>query len=119
VARSAIPYSASRLLRGSSHIVLAVASDDRVVGFITAASDGVLSAYIPLLEVLPAWRGRGIGGELVRRMLARLANLYMIDVVCDPDVVPFYQVHGFSQGTAMMLRRYDRQAARSVEEGRG
>ena len=37
----------------------------QVVGFITAISDGVLSAYIPLLEVLPGWRSQGIGGELV------------------------------------------------------
>ncbi|WP_373604601.1 hypothetical protein [Bhargavaea cecembensis] len=39
-----------RLLRQSSHVVLAVDSDRRqVAGFITAVSDGVLSAYIPLL----------------------------------------------------------------------
>ena len=38
-----------------------LARDDagRVVGFVTAISDGVLSAYIPLLEVLPEYQGAG------------------------------------------------------------
>ena len=53
-------------LRGAEAVVLAVdpASGD-VVGFITAVGDGGLVAFIPLLEVLPAWRGQGIGRELV------------------------------------------------------
>jgi hypothetical protein len=31
-----------------------------VVGFITAISDGVLTAYVPFLEVLPAHRRQGV-----------------------------------------------------------
>jgi len=64
---------------------------DAVVGFVTAVGDGVLAAFIPLLEVLPAYRGRGIGAELVRRVLARLSSRYSIDLVCDPDLVPYYE----------------------------
>lgn len=45
------------LLRGSSHVVLAWHAEE-IVGFVTAISDGVLAAYIPLLEVRPGWRGR-------------------------------------------------------------
>ena len=61
-----------------------------MVGFITAISDGVLSAFIPLLEVLPA-PGPGIGSELVRRMLSELEDFYMVDLVCDPELEPFYR----------------------------
>jgi ribosomal protein S18 acetylase RimI-like enzyme len=81
-----------------------------VVGFITAISDGVSAAYIPHLEVLPAYQGRGIGSELVRRMLARLRGLYMIDLTCDPDVQPFYARLGMRPSTGMLVRNYDRQA---------
>ena len=77
------------MLRGSSHVVLARA-DGRVIGFVTAISDGVLSAYIPLLEVLPAYQGQGIGGELVRRLLAQLEGLYMVDLCCDAELERFY-----------------------------
>jgi ribosomal protein S18 acetylase RimI-like enzyme len=89
------------LLRGSSHVVVA-RDGDRVVGFITAISDGVISAYIPLLEVLPDWQGRGIGAELVRRMLGQLDSLYMVDLCCDEDVVPFYERLGLERWDAGM-----------------
>ena len=50
-----------KLLTNSYKVVLAIDDKtDNVVGFITAISDGVLSAYIPLLEVLPAYQGQGI-----------------------------------------------------------
>ena len=70
-----------QLLGGSDHVVLAVDEDDgNVAGFITAISDGVLSAHIPLLEVLPAYQGQGIGQELTRRMLEKLNGLYAVDL---------------------------------------
>ena len=78
------------LLRGSDHVVLA-RDGERVVGFVTAISDGVLSAYVPLLEVLPEYQAQGIGTELVRRMLAKLESLYMVDLCCDADLEPFYR----------------------------
>lgn len=99
------------LLKGSAHVAIAV--DDaagRVVGFATALSDGVLCAYIPLLEVLPAHQGQGLGKELIRRLQADLRDLYMVDLVCDPDLEAFYRPLGFVPGTAMMFRNYDRQS---------
>jgi ribosomal protein S18 acetylase RimI-like enzyme len=89
------------VLRGSSHVVLA-RDGERVVGFVTAISDGVLSAYIPLLEVLPDYQGRGIGAELVRRLLARLDGPYMVDLCCDEEVVGFYERLGLSRWDAGM-----------------
>ena len=105
------PKTHLRLLRNSGHVVLAI--DDgttRVIGFISAITDGVLAAYIPLLEVLPDYRGRGIGKELVTRMLRKLRNLYMVDLVCDPELQPFYEQCGMRKMTAMMLRNLDGQA---------
>ena len=94
------------ILRASTHVVLARESETRVVGFINAISDGVLAAYIPLLEVLPDWQRRGIGSELVRRIVRRLDEMYMIDVVCDPDVAPFYERLGFGRVIGMARRNY-------------
>lgn len=100
-----------KLLKNSSYIVLAIDEEvNRVVGFITATSDDVLSAYIPLLEVLPEYKNQGIGKELVSRMLKQLDHLYMIDLCCDEDLVPYYEKFGMFKGTGMILRNYDRQA---------
>jgi ribosomal protein S18 acetylase RimI-like enzyme len=105
------PDAHLRILHGSYAVVLAIdESSSHVVGFITAISDGVSSAYIPHLEVLRAYRGEGVGSELVKRMLARLNHLYMIDLICDDDVKPFYARLGLRPVGGMVIRNYDRQA---------
>ncbi len=85
------PETHLKVLQGSDEVVLAV--DDYtgdLVGFITALTDGVIYAYISLLEVLPQHQGHSIGSELVRCMLAKLEKLYAIDVLRDQEVQPFY-----------------------------
>jgi predicted N-acetyltransferase YhbS len=105
------PETHLAILRRSDAVVLAIDEETgRVVGFVNALSDGLLSAFIPLLEVLLAYQGRGIGSELVRRRLALLGDLYAVDVMCDADVQPFYARLGMQPAQGMMLRRYDRQS---------
>ncbi|MFJ5767466.1 GNAT family N-acetyltransferase [Lysinibacillus sp. NPDC093210] len=105
------PQTHLRLLEKSSKIVLAIDDNtNEVIGFITAISDGVLSAYIPLLEVLPQYKNKGIGKELVRRMLQELDNIYMIDLCCDDDLVPYYEKFGMTKTNGMIYRNYKMQS---------
>ena len=98
-----------KILHGSSHVVVAIDEEsDQVVGFVTAISDGVLSAYIPLLEVLPAYQDRGIGSELMRRILEQLDGLYMVDVLCDAELQAYYARFGMQRAVGMCIRRYER-----------
>ena len=100
-----------KILAGSSHVALALDEESgNVVGFITAISDGISAAYIPFLEVLPAYRNRGIGRDLVRDMLAQLDAFYMIDLTCDAELIPFYELLGMKESPAMSIRNYARQA---------
>lgn len=78
---------------------------DRVVGFVTAISDGVQSAFITLLEVLPGYRDRGIGTELMRRILQKLEPIPNVDLMCDPEVVGFYERFGMLPAAGMVLRK--------------
>jgi ribosomal protein S18 acetylase RimI-like enzyme len=112
------PEEHLRLLNGSGHVVLAL--DDAagmVVGFVTAVTDGVLAAYVPFLEVLPAYRGRGIARELVLKLREALRGYYMIDLVCDPELQPFYESLGFTRLTAMVIRDHVWQGGRAPHEG--
>ncbi|MCI0387564.1 MAG: GNAT family N-acetyltransferase [Acidobacteria bacterium] len=105
------PRTHLELLKKSDEIVLAIDEDNgRVAGFITALTDRTLSAYIPFLEVLPAYQGQGVGKELVRRVLERLSDLYAVDLLCDPELQSFYTGLGMRQGHGMMIRNYERQA---------
>jgi len=102
-----------RILEGSDEIVIAIDDETQAVaGFITAITDGVLAAYIPLLEVRPACQGRGIGRELTRRMIAKLTGFYMIDLLCDRNLEEFYEPLGMRAGFGMMIRNYDCQSGR-------
>lgn len=95
-----------KILAGSYKVWIAI-DNDRCVGFINAISDGILSAYLPLLEVLPEYRGKGIGSELLRRMVSSLETIYAVDIVCDGEVAKFYQAQGFSRLVGMAKRNYE------------
>lgn len=101
------PEGHLKILHNSDHIVLAIDRErNRVVGFITALTDDVQSAFIPLLEVLPDYRRQGIGSELVSRMLRKLAGIPAIDLSCDPDVQKFYSKFGMIPSVGMSIRHY-------------
>jgi GNAT superfamily N-acetyltransferase len=57
-----------RLVREASRVV-GVYHEGRQVGFCRAVSDGVSFAYLADVYVLPEFRGRGLGVELVREMV--------------------------------------------------
>jgi len=100
------PSAAQHLavLRGSFRAVAAVDDDaGRVAGFVNMISDGVLTAFIPWLEVLPEYQGRGIGSELMRRILD-CDGLYSVDLVCDEPLLKYYERFGMIAVPGAALR---------------
>jgi ribosomal protein S18 acetylase RimI-like enzyme len=83
-----------------------------VIGFMNAISDKVLTAYIPFLEVLPAYQSRDIGAELMRRMVSRLSGFCMVDLHCDAALQLFYERLGLVRATGMMRRNIGRQSGK-------
>ncbi len=57
-----------RTIAGSTRVVGLYLGAEQV-GFARAVSDGVTVAYLADVYVLPAYRGRGLGLELVREMV--------------------------------------------------
>lgn len=85
------------MLNQSYKIVLAIDDEtNKVVGFINAISDGILSAYIPLLEVLPEYQNKGVGAKLVKMLLSVLSDFYMVDLICEKELQPYYEKLGMN-----------------------
>lgn len=107
------PTKHLELLKNSDYVVLATDSETKkVVGFITAITDNTLAAYVPFLEVLPDYQKRGIGKALVARMMEQLKDYYMIDLLCDSELQPFYENIGMHKAVGMMRRNYDKQSGK-------
>jgi len=95
------------ILKNSDHIMLAVDTEkNRVVGFITALSDHIQSAFVPMLEVLPDYQGRGIGTELTKKMLEKVEHIQAVDLTCDQHLQPFYERFGMLRSVGMVSRKY-------------
>lgn len=105
------PETLLRILQSSDHVVIAV-RNDKVIGFVTALSDGVLSAFITLLEVVPEEHDKGIGHSLINQLMDDIGDLYMVDLVCDANLSRFYAELGFATATGMSRRNYAMQSGR-------
>lgn len=104
------PSKHLEILQKADYVILAVETDtNRVIGFINAISDKVLTAYIPLLEVLPEYHGKGIGEELVSRMLSKLKDYYMIDICVRKCHNVFYKKYGMRRANCMVIRDFSKQ----------
>ncbi len=92
-AREVIPA----MVRGSFRFMVARAPGGTIVGMARVLSDGVSDAYIQDVVVLKEWRGRGIGRELIGRLVTecRDAGLEWIGLVAEPGTRPFYESLGF------------------------
>ncbi len=68
-----------------------------LVGMGRTISDGALHALIVEVIVDPAWQGRGIGSEVVRRLVRRCrdAGIDQIQLFCATGKRPFYEALGF------------------------
>jgi ribosomal protein S18 acetylase RimI-like enzyme len=98
------------ILKNSSYKIISIDDETgNVIGFINAISDMILCAYIPLLEVLPEYKNKGIGSELTKKMLDKLNKYYMIDLTCDENLQKFYGKFELAPSKGMSKRNYNMQ----------
>ena len=104
------PHKHYQILENSTYRIIAIDEEtDKVVGFINALSDEVLYAYVPLLEVLPEYQNRGVGRQLVEKMLLKLKDYYAVDLCCDDNLENYYNKFGFFKAAGMIKRNYQKQ----------
>ena len=85
-----------RIVAGS-HCFLIVEDGNMVVGMGRAISDGTSDAYIQDVAVEVNYRGRGIGTEVVKRLLKRLNQdgVNWVGLIAERGSHPFYERLGF------------------------
>ena len=86
-----------RMVRGSFCFVVARNRAREIVGMGRAISDGVSDAYIQDVVVLKGWRGRGIGGGIIKRLTQGLVEheIGWIGLVAEPGTRRFYERLGY------------------------
>ncbi len=99
------PETKSKLLTGSS-LVITARENGKLVGFLTAISDGVMHAFITLIEVLGSHQNKGIGKHLMELAISNFKGYYDIVLITDPDKGEFYKKLSFREIYGMHIRDF-------------
>ena len=93
----------------TSYYHIAVYEKEALVGYIDCVSNGVTDAYIQDLMVHPHYQGRGIGTDLMKKMIDYLKkkHIYMISVVFEEKLKSFYEKFGFFSMLCGQMETYD------------
>ncbi len=96
-----------RLVREAQRVV-GLYDGDRQVGFARAFTDGVSLVYLADVYVLPDYRGRGLGVELVREMVENGPYADVRWVLHTRDAFELYRKFRFGEPSERLMERYRR-----------
>jgi ribosomal protein S18 acetylase RimI-like enzyme len=93
-----------RLVREADRVV-GLYVDGRQIGFCRAFTDGVAIAYLADVYVLPEFRGRGLGVELVREMVEGGPFAGIKWILHTEDAHGLYRGFGFAEPSSRVMER--------------
>jgi ribosomal protein S18 acetylase RimI-like enzyme len=93
-----------RLIREAQRVV-GVYDGERQVGFARAFTDGVSLVYLADVYVLPEYRGRGVGVQLVREMVENGPYADLRWILHTRDAHGLYRKLGFVEPSERVLER--------------
>lgn len=102
-----------RMMLAGPSITYGLVDDEigRLVGFARVLTDDVYLAVVLDVIVRPDRQGEGLGKLLLDAIVAdvRLRDVRSIELVCQPELVAFYQRWGFTDnvGQSRLMRRTD------------
>ena len=85
----------------NSTLVISAWDNERLVGVVRVLSDKIVRSVIHDLVVLPEYKGKGIGKELVRRCIAHFPNSEWL-VQTEKHIIPYYEKMGFRTHEAVL-----------------
>jgi ribosomal protein S18 acetylase RimI-like enzyme len=99
------PHEVVRRLVQEAQRVVGVYDGDRQVGFARAFTDGVSLVYLADVYVLPEYRGRGLGVELVREMVENGPYADLRWVLHTRDAYDLYRKFRFGEPSERLMER--------------
>jgi GNAT superfamily N-acetyltransferase len=93
-----------RLVREAQRVV-GLYHDARQIGFARAVSDGASVTYLADVYVLPDYRGRGLGVELVREMVENGPYADKRWILHTADAHKLYEKFGFGPPSERVMER--------------
>jgi len=100
------------LIKGSFAFAVVIDKKyQKAIGMGRIISDGVSDAYIQDLVILPKYRCKGIGKQLVKSLLEKCssAGLLWIGLIAEPDQDAFYSPLGFKQMLKYVPMKYEKE----------
>lgn len=91
-----------RAFKNSALVCFAMA-DGRLIGTCRAITDGEYHAFVYDVAVHPEYQGRGIGKELMTRLLSQV-RVWRVMLVADEKVQGFYRQVGFASYDNVMAK---------------
>jgi GNAT superfamily N-acetyltransferase len=82
----------------NSDKVISAWDGDKLVGLVNALSDGIMTAYFHYLLVRPEYQAKGIGEQLMSRILNNYKDYARKVLIAYDKEIPFYQKCGFEIG---------------------
>ncbi|MBT3266430.1 GNAT family N-acetyltransferase [Candidatus Poribacteria bacterium] len=94
-----------RRMLEATPVMLGAWDGDRLVGYARVVTDGVYRALIDDVVVDEPERKAGIGSDLMRRLVARLREMEIEEVLlrCGDYMEPFYAGLGFSKSGVLTM----------------
>ena len=93
-----------RLVRDASRIV-GLYDGERLIGFCRAVTDGLAFVYLADVYVDPAYRGQGLGAELVREMIEHGPFARRRWILHTEDAHELYAKFGFAAPDRKLMER--------------
>jgi GNAT superfamily N-acetyltransferase len=93
-----------RLVDEASRVV-GLYDGDRQIGFCRAFTDGLVVAYLADVYIVPEYRGRGLGEELVREMVENGPFAGVRWILHTEDMHGLYRKVGFAEPNYKVLER--------------
>ena len=100
--RARDPRRLAAAIAGASDVVSAW-DGDRLIAFARSVHDSVMNGYVSMVYVHPRWQGRGVGGQLLTRLLAGRDDVRFV-LHAAPGTESFYGAAGFASQPNLMGR---------------